>query len=333
MQICLFMLIDTHCHLNFQSFDGKVEEVVKSANEAGVKSIVVPGTDIETSKKAVEIASKNKGIYAAVGIHPHHVFEIYSKVAGPVSETFPSDARDQRQAGKITTLRGDPFSSTPAELLFSLSEFLKNPKVVAIGEVGIDRHNYEKTRHKDYKVDEEFVGLQKEFFEKQIELAIKHNKALVIHNREAKKEVLDILSKTLFGHSGEGRNPEIKMNINKLDPDFRRDDKSNNDNIRAVFHCCEPDIDLLEFAKAHGMFIGVDGDVVYWGQKQEFIKKVPMDMLVLETDSPFLSPYQKFPNEPKNIPFIGEFIAKLKEIPVKEIKEKTTENARKLFQI
>ena len=305
MQICLFMLIDTHCHLNFQSFDGKVEEVVKSANEAGVKSIVVPGTDIETSKKAVEIASKNKGIYAAVGIHPHHVFEIYSKVAGPVSETFPSDARDQRQAGKITTLRGDPFSSTPAELLFSLSEFLKNPKVVAIGEVGIDRHNYEKTRHKDYKVDEEFVGLQKEFFEKQIELAIKHNKALVIHNREAKKDVLGVLE-------GFGANQFHK---------------------RAVFHCCEPDIDLLEFAKAHGMFIGVDGDVVYWGQKQEFIKKVPMDMLVLETDSPFLSPYQKFPNEPKNIPFIGEFIAKLKEIPVKEIKEKTTENARKLFQI
>ena len=87
------------------------------------------------------------------------------------------------------------------------------------------------------------------------------------------------------------------------------------------------------------MFIGVDGDVVYWKKKQEFIKKVPLEMLVLETDSPYLSPFRKFlpaqagPNEPKNISFIAEFIAKLLNCQIDELKKQTTENARKLFNL
>ena len=69
------MLIDTHCHLNFKTFEGRVEEVIGKAKEVGVGYIVVPGTDIPTSKKAVEIAEKYQGVYSAVGIHPHHVYQ------------------------------------------------------------------------------------------------------------------------------------------------------------------------------------------------------------------------------------------------------------------
>src|SRR3989339_14820 len=68
-------MFDTHCHLNFKSFNGQVDEVIRRAYDAGVGHIVVPGTDVMTSKKAVEIAEKYDGIYAAVGIHPHHVFQ------------------------------------------------------------------------------------------------------------------------------------------------------------------------------------------------------------------------------------------------------------------
>ncbi|MFH0979520.1 MAG: TatD family hydrolase [Candidatus Roizmanbacteria bacterium] len=286
------MLFDTHCHLNFKAFDNRIEEVINNAKAIGINQIIVPGTDLETSKKAVEIAEKYDGVYAAVGIHPHHVFELYSKARHRVfSSTSPPKG-------------GSPKSLTQKQVS-SLLKLLNNPKVVAVGEVGIDKYDYKKTVYKVYKVHKEFIEMQKMLFKEQIKLAIKYKKALIIHNREAKKDTLEVLSSIY--HLGSS--------------------------IKAVFHCCEPDEELLEFAKNHKMFIGVDGDVVYRKEKQEFIKKVPLEMLVLETDSPYLSPFRKFPNEPKNIKVIAEFVAKLKNVSLKEVEEKTTENARKLFSL
>lgn len=271
-------MFDTHCHLNFKAFDEKVDEVINEAKKVGVNQIVIPGTDVLTSKKAVEIAEKFEDVYVAVGIHPHHVFEIYQ--------------------GKT-----EKFSL--ASDLKNIEDLLKNIKVVAIGEIGIDRHIYQKTKYPDYKIAEEFVDLQKEFFLEQIKLAHKYKKSLIIHNREAKKDVIEVLT----------------------------NHQSLVTNHSSVFHCCEPDSELLEFAKNHKMFIGVDGDITYHKEKQEFIKTVPLEMLVLETDSPYLSPFRKFPNEPKNIPVIAEFVAKLKGIEVDEVMKQTTENAQTLFKV
>jgi len=189
--------------------------------------------------------------------------------------------------------------------LKNIESLLINPKVVAIGEVGIDRHHYEKTKHKDYKVDEEFVSLQKEFLIAQIKLAVKYDKGLILHNREAKDDMFEVLNK-VWDKKLEGR---------------------------SVFHCCEPSKKLLAFAVDHKMFIGVDGDIAYYKEKQEFIKTVPLEMLVLETDSPYLSPTRKFPNEPKSIKVIAEYIANLKNVSVEKIAETTTINAKKLFKI
>ncbi|HEX7542957.1 MAG TPA: TatD family hydrolase [Patescibacteria group bacterium] len=279
------MLFDTHCHLNFEAFEGRVKKVINDAKKVGVDQIVIPGTDIATSEKAVSIAEKYEGIYAAAGIHPHHVFEIF-----------------KAQVSVFST----------KNLISSLSKLLSHSKVVAIGEVGIDRHIYQKTKHQDYKMNQEFVELQKIILKEQIKLAIKYDKSLILHNREAREDTLEILR---------------EMWDKKLER-------------RIVFHCCEPDpvgtiheLSLLEFAKSHEMFIGVDGDITYYEDKQQFIKEIPLDMLVLETDSPFLSPTKQFPNEPKNIPLIAEFVAKLKGISVDEVAEITTGNAKKLFQL
>ena len=279
------MFFDTHCHLNFEAFDKTVDDVIERAKKVGVDHILIPGTDVPTSKKAVQIAEKHKGIYAAVGIHPHHVFEIYSKVKAQ-SQNFLAPVGIHSDLNQIEQL-------------------LSHPKVVAIGEVGIDRHIYQKTKYPDYKIGEEFVKLQKEVLKKQIDLVVKYDKSLILHNREAKADMFDVLNKT-WNKKLEGR---------------------------SVFHCCEPDHELLEFAKDHKMFIGVDGDITYYKEKQQFIKLVPLEMLVLETDSPYLSPFKKFPNEPKNIPLIAEFVAKLKGISVDEVAEITTENAQILFKI
>ena len=112
-------MFDTHCHLNFKAFKNSYDQVIKDAYKVGVKNIVIPGTDIETSQKAVEIAEKYNGVYATVGIHPHHA---------NVGADFMS-AR-----------------------LLELEKLLIHPKVVAIGEVGIDKHQYSITKYQKYIV-------------------------------------------------------------------------------------------------------------------------------------------------------------------------------------
>ena len=276
-------MFDTHCHLNFKAFDGKVEEVVERARKAGVNYFVVPGTDVETSKKAIEIAEKFNGIYAAVGIHPHHVF-------GSARQFLSHE------------------SLTPLNEIKKIEELLTNKKVVAVGEVGLDKHIYKKTKYQDYKVYPEFIEGQKEFLKAQIELAVKYKKSLILHNRQTKTDLLKII----------------------VEPAVAKDLAG-----KAVFHCCEPDIELLEFAKRHKIYIGVDGDVTYWKEKQNFVKKIPLEQLVLETDSPFLSPkpLRSETNEPKNLDLIASFIAKQVNITKDKLIKITKENSKKLFQI
>lgn len=285
------MFIDTHCHMNFEAFKSRVDDVINDAKKAGINQIIIPGTDVGMSKKAIEIAEKYPGVFAAVGIHPHHVFEVFKKKRSSATNFFHKTNESEKNS----------FASD----LKSIEKLIKSTKVVAIGEIGIDRHYYQKTKHQDYKIDEMFIDLQKEFFIEQIKLAHKYKKALIIHNREAKKDVLKILSGVKRLTSG----------------------------IKTVFHCCEPDTEILKFAKENQIFIGIDGDIFYSKEKQEFVKKIPLELLVLETDSPYLSPFRKFPNEPKNIKVIAKYIASLLHCSIASIKKQTTENARRLFRI
>lgn len=274
-------MFDTHCHLNFKAFKKTLPKVISVAHEAGISHIVIPGTDVKTSKKAVEIASENANIYAAVGIHPHHVFKLMSNDQLAV-ETELSE----------------------------IEKLVTHDTVIAVGEIGMDRHEYAETVYKEYQIDAKFLELQEELLEKQIQLAIKYKKSLILHNREAKAELLPIVE----------RNWDIHFEY------------------RSVFHCCEPDKEILSFAQAHHMFIGVDGDITYSAEKRDFIKTVPLDMLVLETDSPFLLPEplkseRKFPNEPKNIRIIAETVAEIKNVSVDDVRESTIQNAKKLFNL
>jgi TatD DNase family protein len=275
-------LFDTHCHLNFQVFDKNWKQVIVQANQEGVSSFLVPGTDLVTSKKAVLIAKEEKNAWAAVGIHPHHVFSLLYEG----EKSNPDVVNEQLN-----------------HLIIAIDDLLKQEKVVAVGEVGLDRHYYQKTKYQNYRISEEFISLQKDVFIKQIELAIKHKKTLLIHNREAKNDLLPILT-------------EFQSSLAK---------------IPVVFHCCEADLDLLEFAKKNHFFIGVDGDVYYSKKKQEFVKVVPLELLVLETDAPFLSPERKFPNHPKNLKIIAQKVAQIKGINDDELRRKVGENSERLI--
>lgn len=283
-------MLDTHCHLNFKAFAGQVEKIINDAKKAGVRKIVVPGTDVRTSKKAVQIAEKHQGIYAAVGIHPHHIYQYQAQNSNLKTQNYSLKLKNN---------------------IKEVEKLLENKKVVAIGEVGLDRHYYQKTKYQNYKIDEDFLNLQKEVFINQIKLAIKYKKSLIIHNREAAGEMLTII----------GDSPILNPLAGRM-----------------VFHCCEANDQLLEFALAHRIYIGVDGDVTYNKEKQQFVKKIPLDLLLLETDSPFLLPeplrsQKKFPNQPKNLLLIAEFVARLKKLSGNQLIKTTTENSQKFFNL
>lgn len=263
MNIAMF---DTHCHLNFDVFENDLDVVITEARSAGVTRILVPGTDIKSSKKAVELSSKYPSVYAAVGIHP---------------------TVELNEEGMEASLKE----------IESLAE--SNDCVVAIGEVGLDYYKYKSA-----------VRVQNIYFRKQAELAEKLGLSLVIHNRQSTQALLEILSDFWTG-ALEGS---------------------------SVFHCAEPDMELLNFAKDKNVYLGIDGDITYDKTKQEFIKHIPLDLLVLETDSPFLSPKPvrstgvKY-NEPRYLRYVVSSVAKLLGESEDKIRKVTTQNALKLFNL
>lgn len=191
--------------------------------------------------------------------------------------------------------------------LSTLENLLTNPKAIAVGETGLDTHLYPSTKYQNYQITDQFLDLQKKFFSEQIKLAIKYQKALINHNRGAVDLLLETLEKN-------------------WDPFLSG---------RSVFHCCEPSKQLLEFAKKHHIYIGVDGDVTYDRDKQSFIKQVPLELLVLETDSPFFVPEPLksrgiTKNTPQNITHISDY---LDNFIGQNVQIMSRSNARALFKL
>jgi len=270
------MLIDTHCHLNFKAFEGRVKQIIQRAKKAGVEKIIIPGTNLETSRKTVELAQKYDQVYAAIGIHPHHAKEI---------------------------------TNYKLQITNELKKLAKSKKVVAIGECGLDYHQYQKTKYDDYKIDEDFKNQQKEVFEMQIDLAKKANLPLIIHNREASKDILSLLTDhhSLLTNS-------------------------------CVLHCFQGEDNLLDWILENNFYIGITGIVTYNKKMQAVVRKTPLKNILIETDSPYLMPEpikktKKWPNEPKNVKIVAKRIAKIKGDSFLEITNQTTNNAVKLFKL
>lgn len=237
---------DTHAHLNFRRFKKNVDTVIQQIHDADFSGIVIPGTDVVSSLRAVELAEHHERVYAAVGIHPHH--------SPHTTNAFIDLDHDVHLIDELEKLIKEHQQSNI------------NGKIVAIGEIGLDRHIYEETKYEDYHVDEQFIEAQKVLFRRQILLAKKYGLSVIVHNREAIQDLLPLLNE-IWDDYFEGR---------------------------MVFHCCEPLDELLAFALKHHIYIGIDGDITYTTdealQKRTFIANVPDELLVLETDSPFLLP-------------------------------------------
>ena len=268
-------MIDVHCHLNFHSFEKDYDEVIKRAFEAGVTKIINVGTKIDSSEKAVELAEKYENLYAIIGVHPHH-------------------------ADKL-----DP--SAGSGWLRQLEKLARHPKVVGIGECGLDYFSYKSNAI----VKPE---LQKDVFIKQIELAYKLKLPLQIHNRQAGKDILDIL---------------INYKSYLSDPP-------------GMFHCMSGDIDFLKKVLDLGFYVGFDGNITYKGIAKgettdllDLVRFAPLDRIVMETDSPFLTPepHRGSKNMPEYVIITARFLAKIKDCSYGKLRDETTKNANLIFKL
>ncbi|WP_066185725.1 TatD family hydrolase [Gracilibacillus timonensis] len=254
------MLFDTHVHLNVSHFDEDREEVLKRAKEAGVEYMVIVGFDHETIPKAIKMAEQYDHIYAAVGWHPV-----------------------------------DAIDMTEKELVW-LEELADHPKVVALGEMGLDYH-----------WDKSPKDVQKAVFRKQIQLAKKVQLPIIIHNREATEDIIGVLQE------------EHAEEVGGIMHCY-------NDSIDYVDTC----LDMGFYISLGGPVTFKNATL-----PKEVAKYVPMDRLLIETDCPFLAPHPNRGkrNEPAYVRLVAEQIADLRGVSYEKLSEQTTENAKRFFGI
>ena len=251
------MYFNTHTHLNSEQLYPNRDEFIRHALEQQVENMVVVGYDLDSSRKAIEIAHEYPFIYAAVGISPN-------------------DCKD-----------------TTDEDLNEIEKMLQDPCVVALGEIGLD-----------YYWDEVSHEKQKDIFIKQIEIAKKYQKPIVIHARDAYEDTYNILKQT--AHYG-------------------------------IMHCYSGSVEMAKRYIDIGFEISLAGPVTFKNAKvpKEVAQSIDIEHLMIETDCPYLTPhpFRGKLNEPANVVYIAQEIAKLKNMEIEDVARITTFNAKRLFGI
>ncbi|MBU1292334.1 TatD family hydrolase [Patescibacteria group bacterium] len=264
------ILIDTHTHVNFNPYKDDGDEVIHRALKNGIWMINV-GSQYSTSKRAVDYADKYKeGVYAAVGLHPSHIYN-------------------------------EKFDEAKYE------ELLKNEKVVALGEIGLDYGEDDMT--------EETKDKQRDIFLQQVDLARRMNKPVIFHCRKAYDDLIELLIMFSVGcaHCPHACAP----------------------GLRGMVHCFMGRWSQAEKLLEIGFYLSFNGLITYARDYDKVIEKMPLDRILLETDAPYLTPepHRDRRNDPINLKYIAEKIAEIKKIKFKDVAKQTTKNARDLFRI
>jgi TatD DNase family protein len=286
-------MIDVHCHLNFYRFEDDYDEVIKRAREKGVTRIINTGTKLDSSQHAIELAEQYDDLYAIVGVHPHHADKLIPQRHAELvsaSHEIPNQVRD------------DALSEDWIE---QLEQMTKHPKVIGIGECGLDYYSYQSNGIVDPK-------LQKDVFAAQIELSHRAGLPLQIHNRQAGEDVIAMLK-------------ERKYLLQE---------------VPGMFHCFAGSEQVLKDALDLGFYIGFDGNITYKGiakgettDLKDIAKIVPLERMVVETDSPYLTPvpHRGTRNEPGYVIIVAQFLAELKGVSYEKLVEQTDKNVYTIF--
>jgi TatD DNase family protein len=283
------MLIETHAHLDYPDFAADLDDVVRRANEAGVTRIITIGTSIESSRRAVELAEKYPGIYAVIGVHPTYA----------------------EQAGE--------------DVITPLRELAKSTRVVAIGETGLDYHHLpsvEAAKQKNVQVfnalqsgteeqleasieDGAYKSKQADLFEEQLDLAVELGVNVVIHQRDAWDDTLEIMRP----YSGR---------------------------LRGVFHCFGGTLEQANEVLDLDHLVSFTGIVTFknGADVREVAAKVPLWKFMVETDCPYLAPvpFRGKRSEPAHTRIVAETIAAARGVPFQEVAEATTATAEEFFR-
>ncbi len=254
-------MIDSHCHLDFPQFDEDRDKVLSRAVDAGVTALVNPGTDLESSRRAVALAERYDNVYAAVGVHPH-------------------DA-----------------STLDHQTLTEWRQLAAHPKVVAVGEIGLD-----------YYRDLSPRAEQRSAFEAQLSLAADLDLPVIIHQRESGADVIAALRDWAEGgHSG------------------------------CVLHAFSGDQAMADEAVSLGFYIGVGGPLTFKNARRlpDIVPHLPLSCLLVETDAPYLAPhpYRGRRNEPAYMVLVAERLAQLCGLSLDELSKQVTENTLRLFRL
>jgi len=286
----MFKYFDSHTHLQFAAFDNDRDEILEKTLNEGVGMVNV-GTQFETSKKAIELAHKydshplfSKFIYATVGLHPIHT-----------SKSF----YDESELG--VQKDNNKYAFVSKEEIFNYDDYkelAKDPKVVAIGECGLDYFRIENENQKEKQI---------EAFEKQILLSFEIKKPLMIHCRSAFTDLILILEK----------------NKNKLN------------NPPGIIHFFSGNKDEVIKLLNLGFYFTFGGVITFVRDYDKIIKLIPDDKILSETDAPYVAPipYRGKRNEPRYVKEVVKKLAEIKNIKEEKINEQILENARMVFGI
>ncbi len=258
------MLIDSHCHLQDRKFRDDMADAIARAAESGVTAMITIGYDMPSSRRAIEIADAHDNVYATVGVHPH-------------------------DAKTLTRKDGD-----------ELARLAESPKVVAIGEIGLDFFRDLSPREDQYLA-----------FREQLAIARAVKLPVVIHSRNADEEVYEVLAE----HAEEVAAPE--------------------DRLIGVMHCYPGDLSLALRYIRLGFAISIAGPVTYAKSKvtRAVAGAIPLTSMTVETDAPYLPPQRirGQRNEPANVRDVAEFVAQLRGTPYETVAEETAKTASRLF--
>ncbi len=253
-------LVDSHAHLDFPNFNGDRDAVLKRAEGAGIKLILNVGFDLKSSRKSIALAENYPFVYAACGIHPH-------------------DA-----------------SRVPPRYLDELARMAEHPRVVALGEMGLDFYRDRSPR-----------PVQREIFRQQLQLARDINLPVILHDRDAHQEVMNILESEGLPERG------------------------------GVMHCFSGDMALAKRSVQMGLYVSIAGPVTYSKNNAlaQVASRVPLDKLLIETDAPFLTPVPRRGkrNEPAYVALIAEKVAELRGTTPDIVGQACLDNARRLLNV
>ena len=257
------MYIDSHCHINFPELSARMPEILARMDENEVSHALCVSCDLPTFPDVLKLAEQHPNVYASVGVHPD-------------------------------------YEDTPEPSVDELVTLAQHPRIVAIGETGLDYYRL--------RGDLEW---QRERFRTHIRASRATGKPLIIHTRAASEDTIRIMREEGAGIAGGG--------------------------AAGVMHCFTESLEVAKAAMELGFYISFSGIVTFKSAKdlQAVAREVPLDKMLIETDSPYLAPvpFRGKMNEPALVRHVAEFIATLKDVPVDELAKQTTDNFFNLFKI